>query len=139
MEIESDDLERMTGKLRGKLSRAAFKAVIDRIARKVAVVLESRAIIYPPKRPDSEYDRTGRLGMSLTSDIERHGTFTVVVVGTNVKYAVWVVGDVGASPGQVKVHRGIWTPLSESVAAQMPVALTIAEKEMAAAIKVFEI
>jgi hypothetical protein len=56
------------------------------------------------------YRRSGRLGQSITSDVENTTPTEVTVsVGTNVTYAPDVIGD--PQTQQHPYHQGNWTPL----------------------------
>jgi len=94
-----------------ELYRAMYRAVVGELGRMPA---------YPPQPPNSTYVRRMRLGGSLTSlvgkaegaasSVEKVGKNVQGIVGTNVVYAGWVIGQ-----NQAAVHKGRWWQLEESV------------------------
>jgi hypothetical protein len=58
------------------------------------------------------YRRTGTLGKSITSRVQRDPNAVLIYVGTKVPYAALVIG----SPAeQAPYHRGTWTPLRSDI------------------------
>jgi hypothetical protein len=94
-----------------ELYRAMYRAVTGELGRMPS---------YPPPVPYSWYTRTMLLGRSLTSmvggasgaasEVQKVGTNVQGVVGTNVEYAGWVIGN-----NQGRPFRGRWWRLEESV------------------------
>jgi hypothetical protein len=94
-----------------ELKRAMLRAVLGELQRMPP---------YPPPPAGSTYSRTGYLGRSLTalvgrvadaaSEVREAGDDIEGVVGTNVVYAGYVIGQ-----SQAKAHRGRWWQLEESV------------------------
>ena len=97
--------------VRRELRRAMTRAVVGEVGRMPS---------YPPPPVGSTYRRTLQLGRSLTamvgqapnaaSTVEGQGDTIRGIVGTNVVYAPFVVGQ-----NQAKVHRGRWWRLEASV------------------------
>jgi hypothetical protein len=59
------------------------------------------------------YSRSGTLGKSITGKVvEVTPSSVVVAIGTNLKYAPYVIGDDGA---QSNYHKGTWQTLSEDM------------------------
>jgi hypothetical protein len=122
-----------------KLDRPTFKAIIDTIAGKLGVKLETHIAIYPV-RAESDYRRTGALGRSITSAVRREGKRTYAVVGTNISYGVWVIGPEDPPEGvkgQSHTHKGIWITMEQSISDHLPEYETFIETELEAAVKVY--
>jgi len=138
-QVRSEKIDGLIERL-SKLKPAVFKAIVDNTAEHVAVAMEQHAVIYPEARPESDYRRTGRLGASVTSEVRREGEYTYAVAGTNVLYAIWVVGPANppeGEKGQAWMHKGVWVPLDESVNAHLAEYEDIIISDLEAAVKAF--
>ena len=82
----------------------------DAIEKSVHVIHREVAK-YPPPPPGSTYRRTGTLGRSFTTRVNRRKFFGEV--GTRLEYAGYVIGE-----RQAAVHKGRWTTV-EQVAAKL--------------------
>jgi hypothetical protein len=78
------------------------------------------------------YQRTGTLGRSFTTQVERGQDAVTGELGTNVAYAPWVVGP--AYPGedingqtmyQARIHAGLWWSLGNEFDKTTPQAVEI--------------
>lgn len=103
-------LERKYAKL-GKDLGPELKQLSDR----AAVYAHSKVPPYPPPPPNSRYTRTGTLGRRITTKARKLGpTRYVGVIGTDVKYAPWVIstskGKNSAGP-QAWMHKNRWWTL----------------------------
>jgi len=56
--------------------------------------------------------KSEQLGASITTKITKSGHVWTIRIGTDVSYAIYVIGD---PPDQSAYHAGHWTPLSEDV------------------------
>lgn len=59
---------------------------------------------YPPPPPNSPYRRTGELGRSIYGEVRTLNSGPVGVIGTNLKYAPYVIDQ----KNQAWMHKGRW-------------------------------
>ena len=110
-----------------KLKRGQTFATILKPAMKDAVLyVHSQVPPYPPAPATSTYSRTGTLGRSVTSlagmapgalsDVNPLSGGVIGVVGTNVKYAGYVIDR----NRQAHMHKGRWWVLQDVVEKAKP-------------------
>lgn len=75
--------------------------------RKAMLYLHGKVPKYPEPPPKSSYRRTGTLGRSITTRVEREGGTVVGFIGTNVEYAQYVIDK----DNQAWMHKGRWWTL----------------------------
>jgi hypothetical protein len=123
------------------LTQREFLAVIERIAKLVGVIGESKVAIYPPARPKSEYIRTGTLGRKITSNVYRQSPFIRTRIGAYLSYAPYVIGDDDQSlpvgERQAYMHRGVWEPMSVSIQKSVSDMEAALDAELDKAVKAF--
>lgn len=88
------------------LVRRGYKSILDMHIpmTKALTLVHNEIATYPPQRP-SNYRRTGTLGRSWTTKLERMSTKLLSgKVGTNIKYAPYVQSE----ELQARQHRGHW-------------------------------
>lgn len=137
--LNDDQIDALIERLR-TLDADTFKGIIDHTARRLAAAMESHVAIYPPARPASTYTRTGELGRSITSDVQREKDKTIAVVGTNKKYAVWVIGKEDPAEnerGQSWVHKGRWTPMDKAISNNRDEYRALVIADLEAAVRVY--
>lgn len=107
--ITVKNLEAVERKLANMERTDYIKPVITEAARN----LQNAMRRYPPKPPQSTYDRTGKLGQSWTREVMRggRGGGWVAQIGTRLKYAPYVQDETR----QAEVHQGRWQTI-QSVA-----------------------
>jgi hypothetical protein len=159
MDIQSSKVDALLDNLRQRApDRKLVLIVLERVARKIGAAAEASVSAYPPPsgkpmpavydRIDAQgnpykskfkrgeiripYRRTGRLGASITSDIEVKSAdaSASTFVGTNVAYAPYVIGTPGAMPGQAPYHTGTWTPLEDDLLRGQAKITSAAEQEL---------
>lgn len=92
---------------KGETYQSKFKTVKQRRFFFWAVKNKKIRVPYMRGRGRSE-----QLGASITSKVTRSGQVWTITLGTDVSYAIYVIGD---PPDQSAYHAGTWTPLSEDV------------------------
>jgi len=123
--VEIEGLDELIGRL-GKAPTLVRKLAGDAMEKSVAVVHRKLAT-YPSPPPASTYRRTGTLGRSITTKVER-SKFTGEV-GTNLRYAPYVIGA-----EQAAMHRGRWqtvTSVAEELKPQIEGFFREANEELA--------
>lgn len=121
--------------LRAKLEPSRFDFVIFVTLGRVGAMMEEDSNGYPPQpqpaNPKRRYRRTGRLGSSLTTEVVMNSEVYAVKLGSNVTYSprVWAMpGDLPI--GQAWMHKGVWTPLEESVRGNLDRYTTYIQEEI---------
>lgn len=92
---------------KGEVYQSKFKSEKQR--RFFFVALKTKKIRVPYMRGRGKSEQ---LGASITTDINKSGHVFTIRIGTDVSYAIYVIGD---PPDQSAYHQGTWTPLSEDV------------------------
>lgn len=97
--------------------RNNFSEYMRRATLESANYVHSQVPDYPAPPPGSTYRRTGTLGRSITTRVEKLGRNWAGYIGTNVVYAPWVISSskVGSRGPQARVHIGRWFTLQQLV------------------------
>lgn len=82
---------------------------MPRVAQDAEKYLRSQVPPYPPPPPNSTYHRTGDLGRSIHTEVQKLGAQVVTSLSVGVDYGPWVVDE----RRQARVHRGRWWTLQE--------------------------
>lgn len=138
-EIELQSEENLDA-LRSLLTPNQFNNIMISIARKLGVAAEAYVGIYPVARPGSAYVRTGLLGKSITSSVLVGDGEVSAVVGSNVVYSPYVLGDPDdpdKTKRQAKVHQDYWEPMIVSIRDNLPDLNKLAEAEILNALEAF--
>jgi hypothetical protein len=109
------ELERIVADLPSMTMDAAETAMNDAM-----LFLLEKVPGYPEAREDQGYRRTGTLGRTITTGVDRYEGMITGQLGTNTPYAPWVIG--ADYPGelvgdemkyQAQVHKGRWWQLGD--------------------------
>lgn len=86
----------------------------DTFMSKFPSLAASRGFFWHLKNGDIgiPYRRTGTLGKSITSRVQRDPNAILIYIGTKVPYAALVIGS---QAEQAPYHRGTWTPLRADI------------------------
>lgn len=119
MNIEWRGVEELMRKMQRRAEK--LEDVSKEGMEEAVLFVHSKMPRYPAKLEGSRYRRTGRLGASVTtlsgkaegalSRVEVLSGRTVGVIGTNIVYAPYVIGE----GTQSRVHSGRWWTLAEVV------------------------
>lgn len=95
---------------KGQTYQSKFKSEKQR--RYFFAALKRNEITVPYRRGRGKSEQ---LGASITTRITKKGAVYRIEIGTDVSYAVYVIGEPAE---QAPIHAGVWTPLSEDVLSQ---------------------
>lgn len=107
------------GNIKKKLSQQEYRRRLERGIEKALLFAHGSLPGYPAPPPRSRYRRTGTLGKSITTRVEKTRDEVRGIIGTALRYAPWVISsrriDDGRGP-QAWMHRGRWWTLQEEIA-----------------------
>jgi hypothetical protein len=133
------------------LTNIDIEGLLKELASLAGVAAEEYVVHYPPQRPPrppkpryskktgkklkpqkrKRYKRTGVLGGSITSVAAQLAPLSwIAKVGTNIKYAPYVVGMPTDDPGQAWFHQGNWEPIQTSITNHIGDIIKVLEAEL---------